>query len=305
MMEFTTEQKIITTILGSVLLTTILVDVGLFLTWALRRDAELAGTRPPLFAPRWSLVDVWIAGQLIVIAMIGLFFAALLASIVMGLVKMPSLLAAQSGQFDTGFLWITALSLFPQNLLLVLVPAWFITRKYGVSLAKIGFLRLPRAREGGIGLIAGIAVMALGFGMEKLITALAAKMLSPAMLQMLTNLTKQLGNEQFLREGIASPALFLLLLIGGGICAPIGEEFFFRGFLYNAAKRRLGIMGGTLLSAVVFGVIHGGPFQILGIIPMGILLAVMYEHTGSLWVPIIMHALNNTVGLILLYLHIV
>lgn len=305
MMEFTTEQKIITTILGSVLLITILVDIGLFLVWALRRDAELAGTRPPLFAPRWSLVDVWIAGQLIVVVMIGLFFTAFIASVGAGFIKISSLLAAQSRRLDTGFLWITALSLFPQNLLLVLVPAWFITRKYGVSLTRIGLKRLPRAREWGIGLAAGIVVMVLGFGMEKLITVLAAKMLSPTTLQMLTNLTKQLGNEQFLREGISSPALFMLLLLGGGICAPIGEEFFFRGFLYNAAKRRLGIVGGTLLSAVIFGVIHGGPFQILGIIPMGILLAVMYERTRSLWVPMIMHALNNTTGLILLYFHIV
>ncbi|HXG23706.1 MAG TPA: CPBP family intramembrane glutamic endopeptidase [Chthonomonadales bacterium] len=305
MMEFTIEQKIITTILGSVLLMTILVDIGLFLAWTLRRDAELAGVRPPLFAPRWSLVDVWIAGQLIVVVMIALFLAAFIASIGAGFIKMSSLLAAQSGRFDTSFLWITALSLFPQNLLLVLVPAWFITRKYGVSLTRIGLMPLPRARDWRIGLVAGIAVMVLGFGMEKLITALAAKMLSPAMLQVLTNLTKQLGNEQFLREGISSPVLFLLLLVGGGICAPIGEEFFFRGFLYNAAKRRLGILGGTLLSAVVFGVIHGGPFQILGIIPMGILLAVMYERTRSLWVPMIMHAFNNTVGLILLYLRIV
>jgi membrane protease YdiL (CAAX protease family) len=304
MLTFSVEEKIISSVVGGLLLTTLLVDIGLFLAWVIRRDAELAGTRPPLFARQWSLVDVWIAGQFIAVFVIGLSMAAMIGSILLGLLKTPSLLALQAGRFDTGFLWVVALSLFPQNALLVLVPAWFITRKYGVSLVQIGLSRFPRARDWGIGLAAGIGVMGLGLGMEQLITVLAAKILPSSIFQLLTNLTKQLGNEQFLRESIHSPALFLLLLIGGGLCAPIGEEFFFRGFLYNSAKRRLGIVGGTLLSAVVFGVIHGGPFQILGIIPMGILLAVMYEYTGSLWVPMIMHALNNTVGLILLDLRL-
>lgn len=281
-------------ILGLVILTVAIIDAVLFIAWALRRDRVSAGLAPPLFAPRWSLVDVWIGGQLV----IGLLVAIGIPLLVMGLL----LGRPAPGSEYVPPLGLMFLFILLQNLLLIAVPAWFILYKYRVTLPQIGLTRRPGPQEWRIGLLAGVALMLVAAGMESGLMWLLHQLLPPSALKSVQETTRSFSVEQLVPKEVgASPLPFALLFFGVAIVTPFGEEFFFRGFLYNAAKRRLGVPGGIVLSAVVFAVVHGGPLLVIAIIPMGILLAVMYERSGSLWVPIIMHALNNGLALVLTY----
>jgi uncharacterized protein len=85
----------------------------------------------------------------------------------------------------------------------------------------------------------------------------------------------------------------LLLLIAFVI--PIWEELFFRGFLYKWFRNRLGVWGAIALSALVFGVFHLIPLQMLLAGIMGVALAWVYERSDSLWAPILMHSINNLI----------
>jgi len=81
--------------------------------------------------------------------------------------------------------------------------------------------------------------------------------------------------------------------IVGGLLGPVAEEVFFRGILYGFF-RRWGVIVAVILSTLIFVVSHpinhGIPLtRLLG----GILFAVAYETTGSLIVPITIHALGN------------
>lgn len=79
----------------------------------------------------------------------------------------------------------------------------------------------------------------------------------------------------------------------GTLIAPFGEEMFFRGFAYNAIKRRTGITTAIVVSALLFGMAHLNPFALPLICLMGAAFALAYQRTGSLWTSIIMHAVHN------------
>jgi membrane protease YdiL (CAAX protease family) len=85
-----------------------------------------------------------------------------------------------------------------------------------------------------------------------------------------------------------------VLIIILAICiAPMTEEFIFRFFLYGVLKRYLGRSAGLLLNALLFAAVHVhlpsfGPLFLLGSC-----LTLAYEWSGSILVPMTMHALFN------------
>jgi len=96
---------------------------------------------------------------------------------------------------------------------------------------------------------------------------------------------------------------FLLTLLGAGLLAPISEELYFRGLLHGWFKsRRFALWLRVLLSSALFGLAH---FDSLAIVVssfvLGVANALLYERSKSIWVPIAMHALTNSVAVILMY----
>ena len=94
----------------------------------------------------------------------------------------------------------------------------------------------------------------------------------------------------------------LLMLIMAGFAAPFGEELLFRGVLYTMFKERWGIWPSVLLSSLIFGAIHGNLAVGLTGFLLGILTAIVFEFSKSLWTAILVHAINNTAKIGLLYL---
>lgn len=96
---------------------------------------------------------------------------------------------------------------------------------------------------------------------------------------------------------------FLLTLLGAGVLAPISEELYFRGLLHGWFRPRFGLWVRVLLSSALFGLAH---FDSLAVVAssfvLGVANALLYERSKSIWVPIAMHALTNSVAVILLYL---
>jgi membrane protease YdiL (CAAX protease family) len=78
--------------------------------------------------------------------------------------------------------------------------------------------------------------------------------------------------------------------------APPVEEFFFRGFLYQALRNRLGVWGGAALSGFLFGAIHFKPEFMVPLALLGIVLALLFEKTNSLWPCILVHVANNSLA---------
>jgi membrane protease YdiL (CAAX protease family)/uncharacterized RDD family membrane protein YckC len=94
-------------------------------------------------------------------------------------------------------------------------------------------------------------------------------------------------------------AAFSVLLIA--IVAPFAEELFFRGLLYGGLRVRMPVLPAALLSGLVFGGLHvtTGITTVPPLVFLGVALALLYEKTGSLWPPIIVHCVNNSLALAL------
>lgn len=98
----------------------------------------------------------------------------------------------------------------------------------------------------------------------------------------------------------------ILLLLGVAVGAPFFEEFLFRGLLHEGLKQSfLGVWGSAIVTALVFSLIHR-QYQDLSAFLFLFLLGVAFvaarELTGSLWVPIAMHAIQNALATIPMFL---
>jgi membrane protease YdiL (CAAX protease family) len=103
---------------------------------------------------------------------------------------------------------------------------------------------------------------------------------------------------KLLRESKDLTSVFLMAF-SAAIVAPIAEEVIFRGYLYPVAKSFAGPWIGMLFSALVFAAGHGNVPLLLPLFLLGLLLALAYEVTGSLWAAISIHFFFNsaTVGI--------
>lgn len=95
---------------------------------------------------------------------------------------------------------------------------------------------------------------------------------------------------------------FLSTFVTIAILPAISEELFFRGVLFRlSAKRYKNLVAPILISALFFTILHGNVYGMPAIFIDGIILAVIYYLTGSLWCSILAHFVNNGVQVALAY----
>lgn len=99
--------------------------------------------------------------------------------------------------------------------------------------------------------------------------------------------------DQLSGPGQAAWLLFLLAVV-----VPVGEEVFFRGLVYGGLRSRWGTAVATLASAVFFAAVHAQVIHGLPIFVLGVILAALYERSGSLVPPIVAHGVNNIIAVI-------
>jgi uncharacterized protein len=107
------------------------------------------------------------------------------------------------------------------------------------------------------------------------------------------DLTRSLG----FGHGAGVSVIVGLLIV---VAAPVAEEIFFRGFLFGGLRRGLPFVAAALVSAVIFGAFHyTGPHS-LTVLPqlafLGLVLAWIYERSGSIYPTIALHVLNNALA---------
>lgn len=95
---------------------------------------------------------------------------------------------------------------------------------------------------------------------------------------------------------VVNPLLVVLAIV---FLAPIAEEAFFRGVVFNAWLREGGRRFAFIGSALLFAVIHLSLVELVPIFLLGLALAWVYERTGSLLAPMAMHATVNGISVAL------
>jgi CAAX protease family protein len=115
-------------------------------------------------------------------------------------------------------------------------------------------------------------------------------------------LSRVLGREitpgfmgEVLKSAQADGALWLLL-IAFCVAAPMSEEFFARGFLYRGwSESSLRPAGAIILSSLAWTVLHlqYDWFFFGEVFSIGVLFGYLRYRTGSTWLTVVLHGLNN------------
>lgn len=88
------------------------------------------------------------------------------------------------------------------------------------------------------------------------------------------------------------------VIIAAVLLAPLGEELFFRGYMYSSLRGRMPVFWAALISAALFGATHpifgSTAWNLVPVLAMaGFAMCLLYERTGSLWPSIAFHMAMN------------
>ena len=83
------------------------------------------------------------------------------------------------------------------------------------------------------------------------------------------------------------------------VLGPILEEMLFRGAITKVLLHKYSPVKAIIFSALIFGIFHINPAQVVGATLSGVLFAWLYYKTGSLVPGILVHILNNSLSVVL------
>ena len=98
-------------------------------------------------------------------------------------------------------------------------------------------------------------------------------------------------------EGLSRlAAAFVVIVVG-----PVAEETFFRGFVFQGLRRRLGLVGAAVLSAALFATAHGDIGLLAPAFMSGLVLTWVFVRTRCLGPAILAHSLQNFLAFITVF----
>lgn len=169
-----------------------------------------------------------------------------------------------------------------------LVAVWFTVRKYRLPWAALGYRPRP----------AGTLLACAGLALPTLV---ASMLLNLAIAYLFLGGQFPNPQEDLLRLGQASPLAGLLLLLLLAVVAPLVEETIFRGLLFQLMAARWGTAPAIVGSAAAFALAHFIPLLLPALFLVGLVLAVVFARTRSLWCTVVLHGVHNgIVGVLLL-----
>lgn len=101
-----------------------------------------------------------------------------------------------------------------------------------------------------------------------------------------------------------SLSVLILNILVIAVVAGITEEFFFRGAMQQMIKKIcVNKHIAVWITAIIFSAIH---FQFYGFVPrmlLGALLGYLFVWSGNLWIPIIIHTVNNAMSVLVFHFY--
>lgn len=222
------------------------------------------------------------------------FFGLVVASIITGALSMWL-----SGNTKT----LLTVSIVMQDLLVFIIPA-FITARF-ITATPLSFLKLNKAPHWRA-ITFVILLLCVSMPAMNYIVYINEQMSLPEALAPVeawmraTEDAAKAVTDSFLSNNNLLQMLGCVLLMG--VLTGLSEEALFRGALQGVLASSRNVHFSIWLTAIIFSVLH---FQFFGFVPrllLGAIFGYLFVWTGSLWVPIIAHALNNSVVVVGSYL---
>ena len=211
---------------------------------------------------------------------------------------------AVGAQFIVGYpmLWILGKSFFTSTIgttiysalvyvvtaLIVIFVPWLVKKEWKTSKKELGLTDFPTFTDIGISILGFIATI--------LISGIVLNILQVFNLVDASQ-TQDVGYSN-LMTGFDRAIAFISLVV----VAPFAEEVIFRGWLYGKLKTTSGVVVATILTALVFGTLHGQWNVGITVAIMSVIVCIERELTGTIHAGILTHMLKNGVAFGLLVL---
>lgn len=108
--------------------------------------------------------------------------------------------------------------------------------------------------------------------------------------------TSSLGSMNISSFGMYIFFVFLMCVVPA-----VFEETLFRATILNGMREK-GKTYAVFMSALIFMLMHGGPDQTIHQFILGVILGYVFVYTGSIWVTVLIHFLNNFYAVTALYI---
>lgn len=83
------------------------------------------------------------------------------------------------------------------------------------------------------------------------------------------------------------------LILAAVVIAPVVEEIFFRGFLFQGFRKKYGWVSAMLLSSGIFAAAHLDLVSLIPTFVLGVVMTYVYHRSNSVWPGVILHFLVN------------
>lgn len=90
-----------------------------------------------------------------------------------------------------------------------------------------------------------------------------------------------------------------VMVLSIAVAAPVAEELLYRGLIFKRLRTYLKPVPSMLISAFVFGIMHGNAVQFVYAFILGIFMAFVYEKFKTVYASIIFHAGANLTSLVI------
>ena len=246
-----------------------------------RRWRAWLSTMRERWPPSWSLGDL---GRVVILAACWITVFPLVALGYASLFGWPARSPSSPGQLISS----TYLSA-----LFIIMVYWLARMKHSDPLALMGLRPTPRPRmlaRGLAGYLTAVPCLAGLLALSVTVASWRQYEPPPHPLSLFFLEDQPLG---WLCYGV----VFTCLL------APLVEEILFRGVFFAALRSRLPLWQAALVSGLLFGALHANWVSFIPIAWLGVVLAYLYETTGSLYVSVAVHAAHNGVMILLVFVY--
>ncbi|MFM9413528.1 lysostaphin resistance A-like protein [Peptococcus simiae] len=193
------------------------------------------------------------------------------------------ILAGPLGLADTPLFLIT--TFIQQGILLGLVA--FMLRRSGRHWADIG-LRPISARSAMRSIAAGGLILIVMAGFIQVINLFLPEGLPAQNVEVFFHMAS---------PKVAFAISFLLMVVA----APLVEEIFFRGYLYQAFAARLSPQAAMLVTSLIFGLVHGDIYRLLPLAVGGYFLNLVAVREKTILASMFAHATWNAIMLLVAF----
>ncbi|MBT8386848.1 MAG: CPBP family intramembrane metalloprotease [Ignavibacteria bacterium] len=193
------------------------------------------------------------------------------------------------------------------QILFILLPALLFAKWIYGDISKVINIKIPKWREVFLFIVGIIVLTPLlqsylyiqNYFIEKLAASSEFVNSIKSMFDSLNELVEKTFGNLLAADNV--PEMILVIIVIAVVPA-LSEEVMFRGFIQRSFEHKISPFKAAAVTAIFFGLYHFSPYGILPLITLGLYFGFAAYLSKSLFIPIILHFLNNFTAVLLYFI---